>query len=59
MNKQKIYRIVGVIIILLLISLSCYIRYETKLEVKPKRDIDSLHSLTPKDIPADSLMHWE
>ena len=59
MNTQRIYQIVGVIIILLLVSLSCYIRYETKFELKPKRDIDSLYNLTPNDIPADSLMHWE
>jgi len=59
MNKQRIYQVAGVIIILILILLSCYIRYETKFEVKPKRDIDSLYKLTPKDIPNDSLMHWE
>lgn len=59
MNKQRIYQIIGIIIILLLLAISCYVRYEIKLELKPKRHLDSLYKLTPDDIPPDSLMYWE
>lgn len=59
MNKQRIYQIIGIIIILLLFSLNCYIHYETKLDVKPKKYIDSLYELTPEDMLSDSLMFWE
>ena len=54
-------KIVGVVLILILFSISCYIRLENKtsLEIKSKKYTDSLHRLTKDSIPADSLLYWE